>query len=1028
MSIKFCGATVIGTSSNAAWQEQISSMKVDLVEDESDGDHFTRPTSGTPMSFTIGGFKFDGLVQKWGMVKGTSGNPIYNVILYSPSEILEGVQLILDAYRGPNTTCSNLLNVFGFLESTGAGFGGSGKNESGIAWYKIKQGIVAVQLGQTAYASGIKFKGHTYYVDMGTVPNTPDFYRLNAGAFVSLNQALRTVFEDAGYDYIVCLEIHNGYGPHRIFFKTKDKHVQVPFGQIESFVRGKEGIESYEEGEELRNDITSGIIFGGDQETCTQVVDPGDNSVIAQYWGDQQSQFLVPFGLYGNPPLVEVSGSGNEQTVRIDASAIADIIGDTEGPPIYECTVLEMRFALTSFDAWSSFMALKRPEVAQYFDLDVFPSIFGKAEFAENPQALFANEANAVAMLTNNWEDKPGLQKLERLYNFVQNHASTYYGKQFIVKIPFWLKYYFEEETTQVVYNQSINGDGYYPDFLGGVNAGPLGLNYFNFNMFMNESGKFTSFIKFSAENIANADISTRNSSDTLLQDGDIYLRCNVDPQFIFAPAPTARVELSEPLWEVSPDPVGGYKDVADVLGIDPQTLVDILRMGNGEFPLVLHPKAYIPDGAALCLKSNEYTYGPWTKIGVDGKVKIEQNQGLVPWNYGGFDTMNLAAEAQLADIGTTSQIEGTGFVRFAGLPELSLGDELVASGPVVTGVDIEISPDGYKTTYNMKTQTPVYGSFSKQNAERMRRLGLASQDLRRTVRSFLDRGAKINNMVAQVNWRRQNNISAAIQRAESNSVFQAFMANAPAPPLADVPFGALMDTPGSGVKKNVQIASHSFGGSIAGSNAHDDELHKKTASMGIEGLLRPFSTDPNNETFAHHEESNDGINVGKINPFKSGHDMLWLAQGDSFAGYYPKDNNAVNDIRPLGLRGPVEVVGWGYDIIGKPIPNKNEGDLSTQNMSDDFLDDYMSRCDKWKAGPVDLRWDKWRKVWTMPGILRGTYAGSGKMRLEGKDDLIPFTDYFEAINVTTKKMALAYDAIKNVWYPIAAECGASTS
>ena len=27
-----------------------------------------------------------------------------------------------------------------------------------------------------------------------------------------------------------------------------------------------------------------------------------------------------------------------------------------------------------------------------------------------------------------------------------------------------------------------------------------------------------------------------------------------------------------------------------------------------------------------------------------------------------------------------------------------------------------------------------------------------------------------------------------------------------------------------------------------------------------------------------------------------------------------------------------------------------------------------MNRCDKWKAGPVDLRWDRDRKVWAAAG------------------------------------------------------------
>jgi hypothetical protein len=52
--------------------------------------------------------------------------------------------------------------------------------------------------------------------------------------------------------------------------------------------------------------------------------------------------------------------------------------------------------------------------------------------------------------------------------------------------------------------------------------------------------------------------------------------------------------------------------------------------------------------------------------------------------------------------------------------------------------------------------------------------------------------------------------------------------------------------------------------------------------------------------------------------------------------------------MRPLALRGPLVVCGWGYDTA-----------LSLRNGSG------YQRFDTWPTGPVDLLWDDYRKVWT---------------------------------------------------------------
>ena len=95
---------------------------------------------------------------------------------------------------------------------------------------------------------------------------------------------------------------------------------------------------------------------------------------------------------------------------------------------------------------------------------------------------------------------------------------------------------------------------------------------------------------------------------------------------------------------------------------------------------------------------------------------------------------------------------------------------------------------------------------------------------------------------------------------------------------------------------------------------------------------------------------------------------------------------------RPMGLRGPLIMTGWGYDTEDLPVPNKKleAGEKESSAKSENFglpknlpeklerthakihfLNDHLRRVDRWKSGPVDLRWDRERKVWVANGRNR---------------------------------------------------------
>ena len=61
-------------------------------------------------------FVFGGILQSYTQNKSSAGNPLYNVKLTDPREILQNTQVLLNNYQGTTFNNKNLFNVYGFLE------------------------------------------------------------------------------------------------------------------------------------------------------------------------------------------------------------------------------------------------------------------------------------------------------------------------------------------------------------------------------------------------------------------------------------------------------------------------------------------------------------------------------------------------------------------------------------------------------------------------------------------------------------------------------------------------------------------------------------------------------------------------------------------------------------------------------------------------------------------------------------------------------------------------------------------------
>ena len=217
----------------------------------------------------------------------------------------------------------------------------------------------------------------------------------------------------------------------------------------------------------------------------------------------------------------------------------------------------------------------------------------------------------------------------------------------------------------------------------------------------------------------------------------------------------------------------------------------------------------------------------------------------------------------------------------------------------------------------------------------------------------------------------------------------------------------------------SVESVQELFGSSHSWRNQH---------SMSMDGLFMPYTTimsiDHSDGTKIGAKENSAnfevpythvntegrtvsvapfGINAktatsANLNPFAKGHGIENVIRGQTPVDLSVSRGGYVSNIsilgapvvketaaqRPIGMRGPMVLTGWGYDTDGLPVPNaRMDGeDIETNHLSqnfgkpknvdarfptdyDQFTPGHMKSISKWKSGPVDLRWDRDRKVWT---------------------------------------------------------------
>jgi hypothetical protein len=1077
---QWLGASVREANSTIGWgASQQSQLNVSLVDDPANGDNFTPPEVGTPVHFELGSFRFGGLLQKYEKTYSTQGYPVYEALVVDPREILEGAQVVVGAYSGSVGSVKNLLNAYGFWEATG--YGNSLFNEGGMPWFRVRDAVLALvnTPSYTAYGGPLTYRGVAYALDLSQLPSPPPYYRVGGQSSFSLLELVAQVCEDGGYDFFVELD---GFV---IRVKTVSRFAQPPLGTITAVastnwggqvLRSRAGVES-------RNETTSVFVVGGDLSTLWTT------TALQAFWGydfggapilGTQGRFdlvdfrytyklvssvtagspqwtLAPVGstpsitiepgqLYlrmgteivridslagasgGNITLAVSRGmfgtqaqghSANAQCVLqygavttefmdLNSSPVADITGSV----LYATTVLELRAAKGGYSSWAAFMEHYRPDVARLVGL-ISPVRNMNSGQANAPNDLVNDDPAQLRAMAIAAINQDAYARCQRMFEFVKMYADEYMGKKYVVGVPFvFVKQ--DPETLRVTTSYEVAEGGYLPE-----GSSPLGLSLLNEDQFRGPDGRFRAFVRF--ENVAGLDLSavTQQLQGTVIEGNALFMEVGVNPQIIYTPAPAVVITLNGQVFEQGVGVQGDSHIQHAVLQQQPGQAQRVLgaaaAFGTPGVPLA--PAARAPSFAALPLKSNVLTYGPWYAAGAPGKVRFEHDPSLTPWNYGGHAAMGFAANAKVATAVTNMQVSESGQVERAGAPLAPLGGVLQSGGPNVTGVSVRFGQGGVATTYNFHTFSPRFGVFTRGAAERMRRLSLVAQEFRRSLRAVY-----------------RENVARAEALGNAARTARAYLQHMPASLRRQSPHEMLVSyslEDGADVRVGVSAATAHEAAALQ--NADDDLRFRATASMSMAGLLRPFSTAPgsglNMSSYTLTGFTGLVPSQATLDPWKGQNDIEFYTYGGTCRGLHAYRRGGENaNARPLALRGPLVLTGWGLGLAGECVPGSGG----------QWEANYLKRQDLWKTGPVDHLWDERRGVWTSHDVLRGVLnadlpaGGSAQMTVQclqtSQDYPLTVHNHFAETLASGSKVVAGYVMTDNRWYAVPATASPLTT
>jgi hypothetical protein len=583
-----------------------------------------------------------------------------------------------------------------------------------------------------------------YSIDLSELPTMPYYWRLN-GDTISLLNAINEICDTANFDYYVELipikdAIFPGSVGKVIKIRTASKYAQPSLTALNTWISNNTvGANQTTRGKELRTEPSSTFIIGGKKESVYQLEIDDDDLLLPFYGFDDYGNALIP--------TKDANGYWVIQAPIIPLALQFKVIKtDATGVLINE---LEMQHAMSGFDSWMAHISSNNTHTYQLTlqTSKAYRGVWNKTNellpAIDDAKQNGLNEAASrdfVSKFGNNLSPSNMIgfeliqEDIQNIFSFVSKYATTYYGRQFQIRLPFsCVRRDAESFQTFISETPTENGYSEQVSIIGVANPSYI------IDFMSTPDRKIGAFVRF--DNADRINLSNMNPDRYITIDNKMYFKCQVVEGVCFSDwqtlaNPRAVIDLGERVRKlpdvVTPEDNGLLVSAMDKYGEengeseelrDKRVNFIATSLSNvcnkNMFGPLVYPSV-IPNAIAIGLRSNILTYGPWGVVGNPGATTIIHDDGLVPWEYGSIELMNEAAN-QLAQQGLAyAHINEMGNITVAGYPTILLGAEINSTASLVESRSKTLVPyntSDWNNALTLPTGTPfnphTVGSFT---------------------------------------------------------------------------------------------------------------------------------------------------------------------------------------------------------------------------------------------------------------------------------------------------------------------------
>lgn len=442
------GGYVERASLSVGYGSQSSTCQLTLVyENDGPGNNvdfsLNFPEEGTCVGFVFGELEFAGIFQKWSESKSLDGYR-YEIVLESPSKVLDGVQVILDSFQGSayprigvfENQIHNVWNVFAYMENYAYGgiFGGSNVNSAGMPGLGTLELMESASRNEISFGGKITYGASEYTLDLSelkqvlyTLPNW-GVYRIK-GPVQSVSSILEEACNLIMYDYIVEVEPASGSITNgiivdpvikiRMVDKSRPPDLSLIRNAIKRFEQAGELISS-DFGRELSNTVTQKLVIGG-PATRDVFFEP---SSMTQLWGKTKGNMPT----YCRKIVLDDGRQYPSEDTQVD--------------------VMEVRAAMHSFDSWVLWHVIRRQlevpnaiidEYASYLFTNVTINEFVLNRIGTGKiTAMDLIDSSLASAQKRNQVTVGGYvyEELQKIHNAIKSAGEEYWGRKYAITLP----------------------------------------------------------------------------------------------------------------------------------------------------------------------------------------------------------------------------------------------------------------------------------------------------------------------------------------------------------------------------------------------------------------------------------------------------------------------------------------------------------------------------------------------------------------------------------------------------------------